>query len=282
MIGITLALCASVCWGVSDFLGGLLSRRHHQLGVMLSAAIVGNFLVGAVVLASGDSPPPIRFLLYGALGGLLVTMALLAFYRALAIGVMSVVAPIAASGAVIPVFVGVASGERPGPLRLVGAAMAILGVILVSRQRRATGQALMPVLSVLLAIIAGIGFGGQFVALHTAAKGGALWGAFAGVVTYLVVVGTAAGVAMARGQTLRPERRAAAGLLALGVAWGGANAFYAMATRHGQLSAVAVAASLYPAVTVLIARAVLGERVLRIQELGMMAALTGIVLIAAG
>lgn len=282
MLGIALALCASVCWGVSDFLGGLQSRRHHQLGVMLSAAIVGTVLVGAVVLGSGAPSPPVRYLLYGAAGGLSVTIALLAFYRALAIGVMSVVAPIAASGAVIPVFVGLASGERPGPLRLVGAAVAILGVVLVSRQGRAAGQAAMPILSVVLAVIAGVGFGGQFVALHAAAKGGALWAALAGVVTYLIAVSVAAGVAVARGQTLRPEGRAAPGLLALGLAWGGANAFYATATRHGQLSAVAVAASLYPAVTVLIARAVLHERVLRIQEVGMIAALIGIVLIAAG
>lgn len=282
MLGIALGLCASVCWGVSDFLGGLQSRRHHQLGVMLSAAIVGTILVGVIVVASGAPAPPLRYLLYGAAGGLMVTTALLAFYRALAIGVMSVVAPIAASGAVIPVLVGVASGERPGPVRLVGAAVAILGVVLVSRQGRREGRALLPGLSVVLAVVAGLGFGGQFVALHAAAKGGALWGALAGVVTYLAAVSVAAGVAAARGQALRPQRGAAPGLLALGLAWGGANAFYATATRHGELSAVAVAASLYPAVTVLIARAVLRERVLRVQELGMVAALIGIVLIAAG
>ena len=271
-----------MCWGISDFLGGLQSRRYHQLGVMLSAAIVGTTLVAAVVLVSGDPAPPLRYLLYGAAGGVSVAVALFAFYRALAIGVMSVVAPIAACGAVIPVFVGIASGERPGPLRLVGAAVAIVGVVLVSRKGRGENQALLPALSVVLAVVAAIGFGGQFVALHAAAKGGALWSALACVVTYLIAVGIAGAVAIAHGQRLRPERRAAPALVALGMAWGGANVFYATATRHGQLAAVAVAASLYPAVTVLIARAVLHERVLRIQEVGMVAALVGIVLIAAG
>jgi drug/metabolite transporter (DMT)-like permease len=282
VLGVALGLCASICWGVSDFLGGLQSRHHHQLGVMLSAAIIGTALVAVVVAISGAPVPAGKYLLDGAAGGVLVTIALLAFYRALAIGVMSVVAPIAASGAVIPVLVGLASGERPGPVRLVGAAVAILGVVLVSRKGGGEARASLPALSILLAVIAGIGFGGQFVALHAAAKGSALWGALAGVATYLAAVSLAAGVAMVRGHRLRPDLRAAPGLVALGLAWGGANAFYATATRHGQLSAVAVAASLYPAITVVMARAVLHERVRRIQELGMVAAVVGIVLIGAG
>src|SRR5205814_5905262 len=135
MLGIVLGLCASICWGISDFLGGLQSRQHHQLGVMRSAAIVGSVVVGGVVAVSGGPPPQVKYLLDGAAGGLLVTIALLAFYRALAIGVMSVVAPIAASGVVIPVVLGLVGGERPSDLRLVGAAVAIVGVMLVSRQR---------------------------------------------------------------------------------------------------------------------------------------------------
>lgn len=282
MLGIVLGLCASICWGISDFLGGLQSRQHHQLGVMLSAAIVGSVVVGGVVAVSGGPPPQVKYLLDGAAGGLLVTIALLAFYRALAIGVMSVVAPIAASGVVIPVVLGLVGGERPSDLRLVGAAVAIVGVVLVSRQRGEATRAVASGRSVALAVIAGVGFGGLFVALRYAAKGAPLWGALAAVVTYLCAVTIAATIAAVHGTSVRPSRSSIPMLLALGITWGAANAFYAIATRHGQLSAVAVAASLYPAVTVLIARAALRERVRRVQEVGILAALAGIVLIAAG
>jgi drug/metabolite transporter (DMT)-like permease len=282
VLGIVLGLCASLCWGTSDFLGGLQSRRQHQLGVMLCAALVGSVLVSTVVVISGDQPPQIKYLLDGGAGGLLVTIALLAFYRALAIGVMSVVAPIAASGVVIPVMVGVANGERLSSVRLAGAVVAIVGVILVSRQRDGATKASAPAFSVALAVVAGVGFGGQFVALHAAAKGGPLWAALASVLTYLGAVSIAAVLAAAGGEAVIPPRSAIPGLVSLGLGQGAANAFFANATRHGQLGAVSVAASLYPAVTVLIARAVLGERVHRGQEVGILAALAGIIMIAAG
>jgi drug/metabolite transporter (DMT)-like permease len=282
MLGIVLGLCASLCWGTSDFLGGLESRRHHQLGVMVSSAIVACALVGGVVAVSDGPPPQIKYLLEGAAGGLSVTIALLAFYRALAIGVMSVVAPIAASGVIIPVVVGLVGGERPSVLRLAGTAVAIVGVLLVSRHRDGATQAAAPGRSVALAVIAAAGFGGQLVALHDAARGGPLWGALASVVTCTVAVSIAAAVAAARGEPVRPIGSAVPGVLALGIAWGAATACYASATRHGQLSAVSVAASLYPAVTVLMARVALRERVRRIQEVGIVTALAGILMIAAG
>lgn len=282
MLGIVLGLCASLCWGTSDFLGGLQSRRHHQLGVMVSAAIVSCALLGAVVAIGAGSPPAIKYLLEGAAGGLSVTIALLAFYRALAIGVMSVVAPIAASGVIIPVVVGIAGGERPSDLRLAGTAVAIVGVLLVSRYRGDGTQAAAPGRSVALAVIAALGFGGQLVALHDAARSAPMWGVLASVVTYLGAVSIAAAVAAARGEAVRLSRRAVPGVLALGIAWGAATACYAVATRHGQLSAVSVAASLYPAVTVLMARVMLRERVRRTQEVGIVTALAGILMIAAG
>jgi len=138
------------------------------------------------------------------------------------------------------------------------------------------------VLSVVLALVAALGFGSQFVALNEAAKGDATWGALAAVATYLVLVAVVAAVAGLRGAALRPSRGALTWILGLGLAFGAANVFYAAATSHGDLSIVAVAASLYPAVTVMLARGVLGERVRRIQEVGIVAAIGGILLIAAG
>lgn len=283
MLGIVMGLGASVCWGLSDFLGGVQSRRWPQLGVMLAGGIVGCLVLGVSVAVSGAPLPAARYLLAGVAGGISVTIGLVAFYRGLAIGLMSVVAPIAATGAIVPVAVGVASGERPGVLRSVGAAVAIVGVVLVSRQQSddARSAASMTV-SVLLALVAALGFGGEFVALREAARGDPLWGGFAVVATYLALLTIAAIVEIGRGRRIKPGRSALPSLFWLGLSFGAANALYAIATRHGTLSAVAVAASLYPVVTVLLARFTLNERTSRVQEVGIVASVAGIVMIAGG
>ena len=283
MLGIVLGLGASGCWGLSDFVGGRESREAPQAGVMLAGAAIGCLVLTVFVVLSGTSPPAATYLLDAAGGGAAVTVGLYAFYRALAIGVMSVVAPIAATGVVLPVAVGIAGGERPGYLRLIGAVVAIVGVIAVARQqdddeRSAPASGM----SIVLALVAALGFGTQFVALRSAAQGSALWSALIAVSTYLVLVTIVAAVAMVLGARLAPGRDRWKWLLVLGVTFGTANALYASATRHGQLTAVAVASSLYPAVTVLLARVTLAERVRRIQGLGILLALLGVVMIAAG
>jgi drug/metabolite transporter (DMT)-like permease len=283
LLGIALGLGASLCWGVSDFVGGLQSRRSPQIGVMLAGAVMGLLLLAVVIGLTGREPPAPRFLLAGVAGGTAITVALFAFYRGLAIGVMSVVAPIAAAGVVLPVLVGIASGDRPGPIGLLGAGVAIVGVVLVSRQED-DGDRAVPSsmgLSVVLAIVAAVGFGCEFIALHEAAKGDPLWGAAATVATYSVLLAIVAAVSIARGASITPQRSALPWLVALGLFFGGANACYAQGTREGQLSAVAVSASLYPAVTVLLARHLLGERVRRVQEVGIVVALAGITMLAA-
>jgi drug/metabolite transporter (DMT)-like permease len=283
VLGIVLGLGASVCWGVSDFVGGYESRRAPQAGVMLAGATVGCLVLALFVVLGGTSAPGAKYLLDGIGGGAAVTVALFAFYRALAIGVMSVVAPIAATGVVVPVIVGIADGERPGYLRLCGAVLAIVGVAAVSRQKAGDERSVSASgMSIVLALVAALGFGTQFVALHAAAKGDALWGALMAVVTYLVLVTIIAAVTTARGGQISPGRSRWPCLLVLGIAFGSANALYASATRHGQLTAVSVVSSLYPVVTVLLARAILAERVRPLQELGILLALGGIVLIAAG
>jgi len=196
---------------------------------------------------------------------------------------MSIVAPIAATGVVLPVLAGIISGERPGVVRLVGVVVAIVGVVLSSRQPDdGTRVASSMGLSVLLALVAAVGFGGEFILLSEASKGEPLWGGAATLAAYLLLLVIAAGVAVARGAAIAPQRSTFPWLLALGLTFGGANAFFALATRHGELAAVAVSASLYPVVTVILARVVLKEHVRRVQEVGIVAALAGIMMIAAG
>src|SRR5918992_2807532 len=133
MLAAVLALASSLCWGLSDFLGGFQSRRHHVLAVMLlSQGLALSILVVAVV-AGAPTEHDAASTAWAASVGVLGLIALVAFYRALAIGTMSIVAPISATGVAIPVLVGVVGGERPGTLQVAGIVLACAGVVLAAR-----------------------------------------------------------------------------------------------------------------------------------------------------
>jgi drug/metabolite transporter (DMT)-like permease len=280
LLGLGLGLTSSLCWGVSDFIGGLSARRLPLLFVMVSSQAVGLAVVIGVVAIRGTGAPGLVRLLPAVGGGLAGIAALTSFYRALAIGTMSVVAPIAATGVSVPVVVGIARGDHPAASQLIGIVIAVIGVVLASREHgpgiedRGASRA-----SVALALLAAAGFGCYFVGVQSSARADPMWALLAsrvaGVALLLVVAAVQGGIAVARPGRLWP-------LALMGVLDVSATGFYAVATRHGLLSVVSVAASLYPLATVLLARVVLGERVRRVQELGIAAALAGVVLMAAG
>ncbi|MDX6698436.1 MAG: hypothetical protein QOE65_1833 [Solirubrobacteraceae bacterium] len=248
------------------------------LGVSQAAGVLGIALLTAF---SGESFPGIAHMWPAAAGGAAGIVAIAAFYRGLAIGTMSIVAPISATGAAVPVLVGVATGDRPGPLVVVGIAAAITGVVLASREDAPEGseRAATARRSVLLALVAALGFGAFFVGMDASADDGVLWALLSARIASFALM--AAALAAARPAAPRDPRLlgvlAGIGLLDLG-----ANGCFALATTKGLLSVTSVVGSLYPLVTVLLARLVLGERVRRVQELGIAAAVLGVVLIAAG
>lgn len=286
MLGLSLALISSLCWGVADFIGGVQSRRMAVLRVVAVTQGAGLIVLGVVLLARGSGPPGLAKLLPAAGGGIAGVVALASFYRGLAVGTMSIVAPIAATGVAVPVIAGIAGGEHPATLQVVGICAAVVGIVLASRERheeeapRAAARA-----SVGLALAAALGFGLFFLGVRASARSDALWSAFAARATSVVVLG----LALARARSMFDG---AAGGLRGGGAWRrlilagtldvSANVLYAIATRHGLLSVVSVLSSLYPLATVLLARIVLGERVRAVQEAGVAAALAGVLLIAAG
>ncbi len=289
MLALGLALSSSLCWGVADFIGGVQTRAVPLLRVMLISQAVG--LAGLVVALAirGSGPPSLSAMLPAAAAGLAGIVALAGFYRALAIGTMSIVSPIAATGVAVPVVVGIAGGEHPQAAQLAGIVLAVLGVILASREADLEPHARRAARTTIgLALIAALGFGTFFVALRASARHDVLWALFASRVFGVLAIAGATLYSRppwARSQPHRaqPHHRGGA-FLPLALMGGldlGANALYALATRRGLLSIVSVAASLYPLVTVLLARAVLGERVQRVQEAGILAALAGVVLIAA-
>jgi drug/metabolite transporter (DMT)-like permease len=211
----------------------------------------------------------------GAGGG----VGLAAFYRALALGTMSVVSPVVACGALVPFAISLASGERPSTVALAGACAALAGAVFASTDER---RAPTPerAQAVLLAAAAAVALGLFVYFLGVGSREGSalstLLGARVGSLACLLVF------ALARSAPLRIGWRAAAPVAAVGLVDVGANALFALASRHGLLSLVSVLGSLYPVTTVLLAHLVLGERLTRVQVGGVGIALAGVAALSVG
>ena len=277
-----LALLSSLLWGSADFLGGTLSRRRRAAVVVGVSQAAGLVLVLVVAAVAGEYGADPAYAGWGVLAGVAGLVGLVCFYAALAAGTMGVVSPIAALGVVVPVVVGLAEGDRPAAAQVVGIVVAIVGVVLASGPELSGRAGARPVL---LAGIAAVGFGLTLLAL---AKGSATSTEMTLVTmraTSVTVLGVALVVALARGMpraevTMGP---AELGLVALvGVGDLSANLTFGMASTRDAIAVVAVLGSLYPVVTVLLARFLHHERLGRLQTMGVGLALLGVVLIAAG
>ncbi len=280
MLAIASALTSSLCWGFADFVGGLQSRRLPVLVVLLVSQ--GAALIGVLILAlaSGVALPPTSRVLLAMAAGAAGVLALACFYRALAIGTMSIVAPTASTGAAVPVIVGMATGERLSGAQLAGMALAMAGVVLASREMHDDAERAADArLAVILALVTALGFGLFFVGMGRAAAGGVLWALVFARVSSVACVSL---LVLRSRPSFAGVRPALAPLAMIGLLDAGANGLFAFASTEGLLSVVAVLGSLYPVVTILLARAVLGEQVRRIQEVGIVGAVAGVALIAAG
>lgn len=281
MLAIALGLGSSLAWGVADFLGGLASRRLALLWVLAVSQVVGLAVLLSVVVLRGEAPPGAGHLALGALSALAGVGGLATFYKGLAVGAMAVVAPIASTGALIPVVAGVAGGERPGALQLAGIALAVGGVMVAARERAPEASARSGRLAAGagFALLAALGFGSFFVLIDAASEGDVLWALLANR-----TVGAALLVSLLL--ALRPRAglgvRDAQMLVAVGLFDVAANSMFAAASTEGLVSVVGVCSSLYPVVTVLLARFFLGERVRSLQLAGAGLAAVGVVAIGAG
>lgn len=276
-MAVLLALFASVAYGVGDFCGGFASRRVDPLQVLLLGAPVGTLLilVGALVVG-GD-------VLSGALLGLLAGSAgsagVILFYRGLAVGTMSVIAPVTAlTTAAIPLAAGLAQGERPGALGAVGVAVALAAIVMVGLEPRQPGRARRGLgTGVGLALLAGAGFGLFFVGLDQVPDDTGLWPVVWGRVATVAIVVAVASRARILGL---PRGRTALLAVASGLLDAAANVGVLLAVRAGDLSTGSVLISLYPAATLVLARVVLGERLARVQRAGLGVAVLGVVLVS--
>jgi drug/metabolite transporter (DMT)-like permease len=281
---ILLGLAAAVLYGSGDFLGGMATRRAHVLMVLMLAEGAG----AAVALATAAIWPGLASLaglVWGTGAGLIGGLGLIVFYIGLAAGPMSVVAPVSGLvSTVLPVGVALAGGERPGAVVYAGALLCLVAIVLASSAgdtdtsrrpgRPGRGRA------IIYGVVSGASFGLFFLLIRNAGQSGQLWPVAAARIGELAVVLAAAAVLRRR-----PRLRGAGGSLLLAAAGAGmidvvANICYVAATRTGMFGLAVVLASLYPGVTVLLARVVLGERLRWVQRTGLGLAAIGILLVA--
>ena len=275
MRSIALALSASVTWGFADFFGPLKGRTLGALRVLVYVQLGGLVVIALIVTIRGKGPADLGAL-YAIPAATSGTLGLYAYYRGMAVGAMSIVAPIAGISAGIPVIFGIITGDRPSPWQWLGIAAALGGVFLASVEPGRGGRV---AAGVGLALLAAIGFGGYFPPMHEAGIADFWWASLIFRMTSTSII--LAAVAIRRPSlAVAPIQVPLLALIGIGDMLG--NLLFAAASTSGLVSITSVLASLYPIVTVMLARLVLKERVARSQEVGIALTLAGVALISAG
>jgi drug/metabolite transporter (DMT)-like permease len=276
MLTVALALGASLTWGVADFFGPLKARTFGALRVLVYAQLGGLVVIALAVVIRGKGPEGAATLLAvpAAISG---TLGLYAYYRGVAVGAISVVAPIAGVSAAVPVIVGIASGEHLSALTAAGITCALIGVFLASREPGRGGSHIAA--GVGLALLAAVGFGCYFPPMHAAGNADFWWASLFFRTTSTTMILLA--IAIRRPNiAVTADQVPVFALIGIGDMLG--NLLFAAASRGGLVSVTSVLASLYPIVTVVLARALLAERVARSQEAGVALTLAGVALISLG
>ncbi|MCB0856682.1 MAG: DMT family transporter [Solirubrobacterales bacterium] len=282
MPAVLLALLSSLSYGASDYLGGLKSRLLPVVTVLLvphTAALLG--IVATLAIAVGDVPDS-SFLFYGMLAGVAEAIGLAALYQGLAVGKMSIVAAVAATAPVVPVVASVVTGDMPGALQWLGIVIAIGGISLLalgSASEDDPHALARPAVSIAYGLLTAVGLGFFLLAMDRAADGSVQWALIAARATTVGLFTIAFLLISPEGELKLTDWGwlALIGLLILV-----ADSFYAVATVKGVLSVVAVLSSLYPVVTILLARFHLGERLSRQQVAGIAIVLVGAASLSVG
>jgi drug/metabolite transporter (DMT)-like permease len=275
LTGAGLSLGTAAVWGAGDFAGGIATKRVNVFRVVAGAHACGLLLMLLLVWITGEAVPPRATLLWGAAAGITGAVGVAALYRALAIGRMGIVAPVAAViTGVLPVLAGIYSEGMPDRIQLVGFVLALVSIWLIARPdgeidtHRGLG----------LAVLAGVMFGLFFIACKQAGHHGVFWPLVAArtvsTLLMLLIVTFSAG-------DQRPLRPALVPIVFSGILDTSANALFIAATQHGRLDVTSVLSSLYPASTVILARIFLKERMSATQNAGIVGALISVALIAA-
>jgi len=268
------SLTAFGVWGASDFLGGVGARRANAFLFTAIVHLSGLVAFGTLALTTGAAFPGKASVAWSLIAGLLGGLALALFYRALARGNMGLVAPVAAVlGAAIPTIVTASREGFPGYRHLLGFILAGIGVWLISRTKAGVGRPE----GLGMAVLAGIGFAGFYLSAHQAGGASALWIATCSRVGALLVTGSI----VLFGRHLRAVPAPVLGIAVVaGILDLTGSVGFIRASQIGRLDEAVVISSLYPAVTVLLARIFLHEHFSRARTIGMVAALAAVPMIA--
>lgn len=288
-MALLLGLAAAATYGAADFAGGLVSRRVNAICVVFVSQLAGLALLAALLPFEAASVTG-QAIWWGAVAGIGGGGGVAFLYRGLARARMSIVAPVTAvEAALVPLLYGLVTGEQPGALALTGVVLALVAVALVASPRdsdepgdapraRSLGSRLAQP-GIKDALLAGLGFGCFFILLAKAGDDSGLWPLIGTKMSSITLVAVAALLAR---QSLKPVPGTWGPILLAGLLDVAANILYLAASRQGLLSLVAVATSLYPASTVLLARLILRERMSSGQLAGLALVVTGVALMAAG
>jgi drug/metabolite transporter (DMT)-like permease len=267
------ALSAAAAWGSGDFTGGWISRRLGPFQTVLASYTVGLVALVVVALARAEPLPPVSDLLWGALAGMSGMLGLGFLFRGFAAGRMGIVAPVSAVlTAALPVVFAALTQGMPRELQLLGFGLAMFSVWLLSRPEPLGGRPA----GLGMGILAGLGFGGFFTLLSQVSEQAVFWPLIAGRLAACIVM---VAFALLKSRQLIPPRSAMGLLVLAGVLDVAGNLFFLLAVQSGRLDVASVLASLYPAVTALLARLVTGENLARMQVMGLASAILAIVMI---
>jgi drug/metabolite transporter (DMT)-like permease len=276
---VVLGALVALSYGSGDFLGGISAKRLPTITVLLVSQAVGLGAAVLLVVALRDAPPAAHIFILSAAAGVVGVVALGLLFRGLALGRMSVVAPLSAiGGGVLPVLWGLLRGERPSALALAGVGLALVAAAVVGRgAEHDPAPAVSPRVELALGAGAGVGFGVVFILLAESSSGSGMWPVF---IARCASVPLLAVTAVVLGRPIRIEGADLAPVAGAGLCDVAANALVVLAVRRGLLSLVAPVASLYPATTVVLARFLLHERIGRQRAGGLAVGLAGLALIA--
>jgi drug/metabolite transporter (DMT)-like permease len=278
LLPILLGLASALTWGAGDFTGGLAARRVGAYRSVFYAEVIGVIFLFIVIGLTGEDLPGTRTMIFAVLAGMLGTVGLMLLYHAMAIGMMSIAAPVSALlAAALPVAVGIFAEGLPDFLTILGFGFALLAVWMISQSEGGVKDILSHLSDLKLPLIAGIGFGFYFVLMHEATgDGGAvIWpmvfsrlGGMTLITTYLLVTRS----------NLKIELGALPIISVNGILDLGGNFFFILAGQAGRLDVASVLSSLFPGATVMLAWIFLKERLNRNQWIGVAAALVAIIL----
>lgn len=271
-----LSLLSALMWGTADFLGGVTARKRSAVAIYLGSQAFGFVLLLAVALIRGDWHSPLGYLWWGIGLGITGLVAMIAFYRALALGPMGLVSPLVAVAVVVPVIVGFASGEIPSPMEIAGIVIAFIGVLLASGPEITGAESMKPLI---YTGVAAVGFGLLYVGMAKGSETSPSMTMLTYRATSMVILLVALIISRSSGGITKADVPV---LAAIGILDASANLLFGIASTLGMLSTTSVLSSLYPVVTAVLAAIVLRERLRPIQYAGVTVAMAGVVLLSAG